>query len=138
MKQIKNKKKTWIIVAVVAVIIVALAIYWLSLPPKAAPGTNNIPPPGSSAPEVPAAPLPVAATCTDSNASLGANAIYTQGTVVSVDSTGNTQKLTDECADATHLVEYVCYESPVGSGHYASGRKIISCANGCANGVCKR
>jgi hypothetical protein len=82
--------------------------------------------------------LPVAATCTDSNATLGANAIYAAGTVTSVDSSGNTQKFTDSCGDATHLIEYVCRESPVGSGHYASGRTIVQCPKGCLGGACQK
>jgi hypothetical protein len=122
-KYFKNKKQGVVIALIVAVIIIA-AIYRFSASPPA--------------PGVAVAPLPVAAICANSNAALGANAMYTKGTVTSTDSGGNTQVLTDECADISHLVEYVCYESPVGSGHYASGRTIVVCTHGCSGGVCRK
>jgi hypothetical protein len=86
-----------------------------------------------------ARPTPVAATCTTSNVGLdAASAIYVKGTVTSVDSTGKTQELADDCINAIYLEKYICYESPTGSGHYASGRTVVKCANGCVNGACKK
>ena len=151
-KQRSSSKLAWTLVAILAIIIVIGAVlFFLKPSAPASPLPVAVPvqtqpvasttPVASVAPTTPtttAPPSAVAATCTDSNASLGANAIYTQGTVTSIDSTGNAQKLTDDCGDATHLIEYICYESPVGSGHYASGRTIVQCPKGCANGACKK
>jgi len=89
--------------------------------------------------KTPALPTPVAATCVASDANLSAAAaIYVKSSVTSVDSTGNVQNLTDDCIDATYLEKFICYESPVGSGKFASGRQVVKCANGCVNGACKK
>ena len=125
MKLKPRKKSAWIVAAVVMAVIV-IGAYVFFAKQRAAPGTLQT------------LPLAVAATCTDSDASQGASAIYTKGTVASVDSLGETQTLTDECANTTYLIEYICYESPVGSGHYADGRTVVKCAKGCANGACKK
>lgn len=126
MKSKPQKKSAWIIIAAVVVVIICIGAYVFFAKRQA---TTNVP-------QTP--PLAVAATCTASDASQGAGAIYTKGTVTSVDSTGYTQTLTDDCANATYLEKYICYESPVGSGHYADGRTVVKCANGCLNGACKK
>ena len=127
MKLRPQKKSSWIVVAaVVLIIIIGIGAFMFFAKQKAAPGMPQTP------------PVAVAATCADSDASLGADAIYTKGTVTSTDSLGHTQTLTDDCVNATYLEKYICYESPVGSGHYTDGRTVVKCAKGCANGACKK
>jgi cytoskeletal protein RodZ len=141
------KKNLWVSIAVV-IILLGIGIVWFFLksqtPPATIPTatTNNVASSTTTtttttAPAV--KPTPVAATCIASDGGLdAASAIYVKGTVTSVDSTGKTQTLTDDCANAIYLEKYICYESPTGSGHYASGRTVVKCANGCVNGACKK
>lgn len=145
----KKRKKIGLVTAIVAVIAVAgaAATFFFLMPshpsqPPAGPsaGQENGANGGAAAATNTAAVYsgPIASTCADSDASLGANAIYTKGSVTAVNSNGDAQTLIDYCADKTHLIEYICYESPVGSGKYGSGRTIVDCANGCLNGACVR
>lgn len=125
MKVKPQKNFTWIVVAVV-VIVIGIGAYMFFAKQQKAPSTPPTP------------PSAVAATCTDSDASQGANAIYTKGAVTATDSLGHTQTLADECANTTYLIEYTCYESPVGSGNYSDGRTVVECTHGCASGACKK
>lgn len=141
----EHGKFVWIIAAAIFIILIGVGAYLFFAKPRAsAPAGQPASARSSSTANVVAPlptstpPAPVAATCTDSDASQGANAIYTKGTVTSIDSSGKTQTLTDDCANATYLEEFICYESPVGSGHYASGRQVVKCPNGCLNGACKK
>jgi hypothetical protein len=136
-----HKKFGWIIAVIAIIVVLGIGAYLFFARPWAT-AKQQTPPPSTGANTLPQSsqtpPVPVAATCTDSNAAQGVNAIYTKGTVTSVDSVGHTQTFTDDCANMTYLVEYVCYESPVGSGHYTDGRTLVSCPHGCANGTCKK
>jgi hypothetical protein len=137
-----NKKLLWIVVAVIVIIALGACAYvFLSnshapatgkhLQKQAMPrvSTTTI----TTPPATPSAP--VAASCT---ASVPSSTTDVQGTVTSVDSSGRAQKLTDDCLDAATMEKFFCYESPVGSGHYASGRKVVDCPNGCVNGACQK
>ena len=133
-----SKKLLWIVLAVVVVIVLAAGAYMLFLKPQTSVKPQQAQTQATSTAStttVVVPPTPVAASCT---ASGPASAIYTQGSVTSVDSFGKTQKLTDDCADATYMEKYICYESPVGSGKFASGRQVVKCANGCVSGACKK
>jgi hypothetical protein len=142
----KHGRLVWIIVAIVLVIVIGIGAYLffakprVSAPVKSAQTQNQTQSSSTTSANVAAQPsstppAPVAASCT---ASGPASEIYIKGTVTSVDSAGKTQTITDDCADATYMEKYICYESPAGSGHYASGRQVVKCTNGCANGACKK
>jgi hypothetical protein len=124
LKELKFRKELGWTIVVIAIIIIGAIVFFVQ--PQA---TKKI-----SAPAT-----PVAATCVASDANLSAAAsIYAKGTVTSVDSAGNVRSFEDDCLDAVTMEKFICYESPVGSGHYASGRTVVKCANGCVDGACQK
>ena len=126
LKELKfHKEIGWAIVIIAVIVIGAIVFFNRSQTTKKIPAA--------------VAPSPVAATCVASDANLSAaDAIYVKGTVTSVDSTGNVQNLADDCITSSYLEKFICYESPVGSGKFASGRTVVKCANGCVDGACKK
>lgn len=142
-----GKNRNLIIASIAAVAVLALGaagFAWFS--GKMTTQMSGTTTPGNSTstatttPTVPQAPAVAAANCTDSDAEQGADAIYTAGTVNALDSSGNTSSNTDECAteDPQYLFEWVCMESPVGSGKFGAGRTIVKCPKGCKAGACAR
>jgi len=63
--------------------------------------------------------------------------IYTQGTTIFSDKSGNLSTVLDYCTGSKLQVnKNWCYESPLGSGNYVDGDIVFDCPNGCVDGAC--